>query len=167
MDWEREILHCFHHCQSLFARWIMFNCLASLWPGVMPAHSLLCDFHFYHSSWGLFVSTQSFVSQKRPEKRRKSVPVEIREVPEEFRPPEWLTDVIPRKTPYVPQMGDEVMYFRQGHELYLQAVHRKRVYDINPQKNQPWHKIPHLRVSRMSALFYGFCFCISPEHANC
>ena len=25
---------------------------------------------------------------------------------EDFRPPEWLSDPIPRKTPYFPQMGD-------------------------------------------------------------
>lgn len=71
---------------------------------------------------------------------------EIDELPEEFRPPEWLTDTIPRKAPYVPQMGDEVMYFRQGHELYVQAVKTRDVYPINPNKNQPWHKNPSLRV---------------------
>ena len=70
----------------------------------------------------------------------------IQELPEEFRPSEWLTDTKPRKTPYVPQMGDEVMYFRQGHELYLQAVVRKEAYKIDPNKNQPWHKMPSLRV---------------------
>lgn len=68
------------------------------------------------------------------------------ELPPEFHPPEWLTGTIPRKAPYVPQMGDEVMYFRQGHGLYLQAVKKHDVYSINPNKGQPWHKNPHLRV---------------------
>lgn len=71
----------------------------------------------------------------------------VTELKEEFRPPEWLTGTIPRKTPYVPQMGDEVMYFRQGHELYLQAVERHKAYPINPNANLPWHKLPNLRVS--------------------
>lgn len=31
-----------------------------------------------------------------------------REVSNEFRPSLWITDVIPRKSPFVPQMGDEV-----------------------------------------------------------
>jgi hypothetical protein len=70
----------------------------------------------------------------------------IQELPEEFRPSEWLTDTKPRKTPYVPQMGDEVMYFRQGHDLYLQAVVRKEAYKLDINKNQPWHKMPSLRV---------------------
>lgn len=79
----------------------------------------------------------------------KNLP-QVTELKEEFRPPEWLTGTIPRKTPYVPQMGDEVMYFRQGHELYLQAVLRHNAYEINPNMNQPWHKIPNLRVSANS-----------------
>ena len=37
----------------------------------------------------------------------------ITELPPEYRPPEWLTATVPRKAPYVPQMGDEVMYFMQ------------------------------------------------------
>jgi hypothetical protein len=31
-----------------------------------------------------------------------------REVSKEFRPSTWITDVVPRKSPFVPQMGDEV-----------------------------------------------------------
>ena len=61
-------------------------------------------------------------------------------------PPEWLTGTIPRKTPFVPQMGDEVMYFRQGHELYLQAVERHKSYEISSNICLPWQKNPHLRV---------------------
>lgn len=34
----------------------------------------------------------------------------------EFRPSAWITDVIPRKSPFVPQMGDEV---RAIHRLLL------------------------------------------------
>lgn len=71
---------------------------------------------------------------------------DITELPEEFRPPEWLTDVIPRKSPYVPQMGDDVMYFKQGHELYLLAVKKRNVYKLDIRKSQPWHVNPNLRV---------------------
>ena len=35
-------------------------------------------------------------------------------IPESFRPSEWLSEVIPRRTPFYPQMGDEIIYFRQG-----------------------------------------------------
>ncbi|KAK3513530.1 hypothetical protein QTP70_016463 [Hemibagrus guttatus] len=63
-----------------------------------------------------------------------------REVSNEFRPSTWITDVIPRKSPFVPQMGDEVIYFRQGHEAYVDAVCRSNLYPINPDK-QPWKKM--------------------------
>nr|XP_022292305.1 bromodomain and WD repeat-containing protein 3-like isoform X1 [Crassostrea virginica] len=90
-------------------------------------------------------------TRKKPSKnkRKKEKLVkkmeDITELPEEFRPPEWLTDVIPRKSPYVPQMGDNVMYFKQGHELYLQAVKKRNVYKVDTRKHQPWHSNPNLR----------------------
>lgn len=74
----------------------------------------------------------------------------IIELPEPFKPPDWLTNAIPRKTPYVPQMGDEVIYFQQGHRLYINAVLMHKVYDIHPNKNQPWHKQPKLKVGCVS-----------------
>ncbi|XP_060761728.1 bromodomain and WD repeat-containing protein 3 isoform X2 [Neoarius graeffei] len=63
-----------------------------------------------------------------------------REVSNEFRPSAWITDVIPRKSPFVPQVGDEVIYFRQGHEAYVDAVCRSNLYPINLDK-QPWRKM--------------------------
>eukprot|EP00057_Strongylocentrotus_purpuratus_P011327 XP_011665801.1 PREDICTED: PH-interacting protein [Strongylocentrotus purpuratus] len=62
------------------------------------------------------------------------------ELPEELKPPLWITDTTPRRCPYVPQMGDEVMYFRQGHEAYIAAVKKRKVYHIEPKK-QHWTKI--------------------------
>lgn len=58
---------------------------------------------------------------------------------------------MPHKAPYVPQIGDEVVYFRQGHELYVQAVKRNQIYDIK-MRRQPWHKL-NLRVSYFSFTF--------------
>ena len=71
----------------------------------------------------------------------------IKELPEKFRPPEWLTDVVPRKAPYVPQMGDEIVYFRQGHLQYINAVKRRQIYDIDVNKSGPWNRNPNMRVS--------------------
>ncbi|XP_010884066.2 bromodomain and WD repeat-containing protein 3 isoform X2 [Esox lucius] len=73
-------------------------------------------------------------------KRPKARPSINREVSNEFRPSAWITDVIPRKSPFVPQMGDEVIYFRQGHEAYVEAVSRNNLYPINMEK-QPWRKM--------------------------
>jgi len=81
----------------------------------------------------------------------------IRELAPEFRPPEWLTDVVARTTPYFPQIGDEVLYFVQGHEQYVEAVKSSGVYHIDVDRNQPWHKMPHIRVRRgISQSFSAF-----------
>ncbi|XP_017351454.2 bromodomain and WD repeat-containing protein 3 isoform X2 [Ictalurus punctatus] len=81
-----------------------------------------------------------------------------REVSNEFRPSTWITDVIPRKSPFVPQMGDEVIYFRQGHEAYVDAVCRSNLYPINLEK-QPWRKM-HLRDQefvKITGIKYEVC----------
>ncbi|EDV53876.1 bromodomain and WD repeat-containing protein 3 [Drosophila erecta] len=60
------------------------------------------------------------------------------EIPELYRPAEWLSEVIPRKAIYSPQMGDEVVYFRQGHAKYLDAVRLKKVYKVS-HSSEPWN----------------------------
>ncbi|XP_046806773.1 bromodomain and WD repeat-containing protein 3 isoform X1 [Lucilia cuprina] len=60
------------------------------------------------------------------------------EIPEVYRPAEWLSEVIPRKAPYYPQMGDEVVYFRQGHHRYIEAVRLKKVYKVS-HSSEPWN----------------------------
>ncbi|KAI7800747.1 bromodomain and WD repeat-containing protein 3 [Triplophysa rosa] len=79
-------------------------------------------------------------AKSKTPKRPKPRPPINREVSNEFRPSAWITDVIPRKSPFVPQMGDEVIYFRQGHEAYLDAVCRSNLYPINLDK-QPWKRM--------------------------
>uniref|UniRef100_A0A8C4GVS9 Bromodomain and WD repeat domain containing 1 n=1 Tax=Dicentrarchus labrax TaxID=13489 RepID=A0A8C4GVS9_DICLA len=79
-------------------------------------------------------------AKNKSPRRPKARPSINREVSNEFRPSPWITDVIPRKSPFVPQMGDEVIYFRQGHEAYVEAVSRTELYPINLDK-QPWKKM--------------------------
>ncbi|XP_037631117.1 bromodomain and WD repeat-containing protein 3 [Sebastes umbrosus] len=79
-------------------------------------------------------------AKNKTPRRPKVRPSINREVSNEFRPSPWITDVIPRIAPYVPQMGDEVIYFRQGHEAYVEAVNRTELYPINLDK-QPWKKM--------------------------
>lgn len=59
------------------------------------------------------------------------------EIPDIYKPSEWLAEVIPRKAPYYPQMGDELVYFRQGHERYLDVVKQKNIYKIS-HNCEPW-----------------------------
>ncbi|KAK1899526.1 Bromodomain and WD repeat-containing protein 1, partial [Dissostichus eleginoides] len=79
-------------------------------------------------------------AKNKTPRRPKVRPSINREVSNEFRPSPWITDVIPRKSPFVPQMGDEVIYFRQGHEAYVETVSRGNLYPINSDK-QPWKKM--------------------------
>ncbi|BFZ25162.1 hypothetical protein BsWGS_28200 [Bradybaena similaris] len=90
----------------------------------------------------------------------------VTQLDEKMKPPEWITSVIPRKAPFVPQMGDEVVYFRQGHEHYLQAVLRKQVYHVDLDKNQPWHKIPTLRPQELVKIV-GIKWLIKPTRLCC
>lgn len=70
----------------------------------------------------------------------QSVPVgRGEELPDEYRPGEWITAVSPRKAPYHPQMGDECLYFRLGHQRYFEAVAEKDVYKITA-RDRPWER---------------------------
>lgn len=89
------------------------------------------------------VTPQSDTDRRRSQRPKKKIvptPDELEEVPEAFRPTEWLTEVIPRKAPYYPQMGDEIVYFRQGHQFYMDAVKKKKVYELGP-RCEPWSKM--------------------------
>uniref|UniRef100_A0A673HV69 Bromodomain and WD repeat-containing protein 3-like n=1 Tax=Sinocyclocheilus rhinocerous TaxID=307959 RepID=A0A673HV69_9TELE len=83
-------------------------------------------------------------TSKRTEKKKKPKQTKQRSVPagdlEEWLPPSWIMETIPRRSPFVPQMGDELIYFRQGHQAYVRAVCRAKAYSINPQK-QPWNRL--------------------------
>lgn len=72
--------------------------------------------------------------------------MELDEIPPEFRLPDWLGETVPKKAPYFPQMGDEIMYFRQGHQLYVEAVLSRELYQID-KRSLPWIRKHNLRVS--------------------
>ncbi|KAM7359266.1 bromodomain and WD repeat-containing protein isoform 1-T2 [Cochliomyia hominivorax] len=77
------------------------------------------------------------------------------EIPEVYRPAEWLSEVIPRKAPYYPQMGDEVVYFRQGHQRYIDAVRLKKVYKVS-HSSEPWsfHSLRDRELVRVIGIKY-------------
>ncbi|XP_064413289.1 bromodomain and WD repeat-containing protein 3 isoform X2 [Latimeria chalumnae] len=93
---------------------------------------------------------ESLAEEKMPTKKQKKFKarqerttrraVLNREFSNEWRPSIWITDTVPRKSPFVPQMGDEVIYFRQGHEAYIAAAQRNNIYKNNPNK-EPWKKM--------------------------
>ena len=80
----------------------------------------------------------------------KIIPNGISEVPDVYRPSEWLTEVLPRKAPYYPQMGDEIVYFRQGHQFYIDAVRNKKIYELGV-RFEPWSKVKiRVRILKFS-----------------
>ncbi|XP_034755194.1 PH-interacting protein isoform X3 [Etheostoma cragini] len=79
--------------------------------------------------------------KKKPKEKRKRAEFQEQGLTlEEWLPSAWITDTVPRRCPYIPQMGDEVYYFRQGHEAYVEMAKQKKIYSINAKK-QPWHKM--------------------------
>uniref|UniRef100_A0A3Q2Q010 PH-interacting protein n=1 Tax=Fundulus heteroclitus TaxID=8078 RepID=A0A3Q2Q010_FUNHE len=79
--------------------------------------------------------------KKKPKEKRKRTEFQEQGLTlEEWLPSAWITDTVPRRCPYIPQMGDEVYYFRQGHEAYVEMAKQKKIFSINPKK-QPWHKM--------------------------
>uniref|UniRef100_A0A7I4XXM5 Bromo domain-containing protein n=1 Tax=Haemonchus contortus TaxID=6289 RepID=A0A7I4XXM5_HAECO len=45
--------------------------------------------------------------------------------------PDWMRMTEPRRFPFVAQLGDHVVYFRQGHEMYLERVEATNLYPIS------------------------------------
>ncbi|KAK5880368.1 hypothetical protein CesoFtcFv8_023403 [Champsocephalus esox] len=79
--------------------------------------------------------------KKQPKEKRKRSDLQEQGLTlEEWLPSAWITDTVPRRCPYIPQMGDELYYFRQGHEAYVEMARQKKIYSINPKK-QPWQKM--------------------------
>uniref|UniRef100_A0A673MSZ4 Bromo domain-containing protein n=1 Tax=Sinocyclocheilus rhinocerous TaxID=307959 RepID=A0A673MSZ4_9TELE len=74
--------------------------------------------------------------ERRKEKQDKDGGLTL----EEWLPSAWITDTMPRRCPFTPQMGDEVYYFRQGHEAYVEMAKKNKIFSINPKK-QPWQKL--------------------------
>uniref|UniRef100_A0A8C5CE24 Bromodomain and WD repeat domain containing 1 n=1 Tax=Gadus morhua TaxID=8049 RepID=A0A8C5CE24_GADMO len=127
------------------------SCVAiALKPPFLRRHShTSSDYSDWTADAGINLQPSTPLSSRKREDARKpkskaprvgSLRSSVGEVSNEFRPSLWITDVIPRKSPFVPQMGDEVIYFRQGHEAYVEAVSRNALYPINLEK-QPWKKM--------------------------
>ncbi|CAB3245434.1 unnamed protein product [Arctia plantaginis] len=88
----------------------------------------------------------------------------LQELPDAYRPGEWITAVSPRKAPYHPQMGDQCLYFRLGHQRYFEAVAEKDVYKINP-RDKPWER-SHVYECELVKVV-GIKYVIKPPRVVC
>ena len=50
------------------------------------------------------------------------------QITDQFIPSPWLAESIPRKSPFFPQIGDILMYFKQGHERYVDLVKERKAH---------------------------------------
>lgn len=78
-------------------------------------------------------------------------------MPELYRPSEWLSEVVAKKFPYYPQMGDEVLFFKEGYQLYLDAVRQRKVYELAPSQITPWGKL-NIKVCISGVYYFKFVF---------
>ena len=70
------------------------------------------------------------------------------DIGEEFIPSAWLSETIPRKTPYFPQIGDVLMYFKSGHYKYNELVELRKSYKLN-MREQHWMRKKNLEEPTM------------------
>uniref|UniRef100_A0A1I8A725 Bromo domain-containing protein n=1 Tax=Steinernema glaseri TaxID=37863 RepID=A0A1I8A725_9BILA len=81
------------------------------------------------------MSNVSAQSQRSRRRRGENNVREERECYPEY--PQWMKAVIQRRFPFIPQVGDEVVYFSQGHQNYLDNVREKNLYEIRRKMNIP------------------------------
>uniref|UniRef100_A0A8C3XWQ3 Bromodomain and WD repeat domain containing 1 n=1 Tax=Chelydra serpentina TaxID=8475 RepID=A0A8C3XWQ3_CHESE len=148
--WKRRVvvpevpLHLFSDSSSRYSDWIA-DAGINLKPPVRTSRRKAVR---YCSTSEDEVSAEKSSPPKRRRKRRKKRKPKRQEevlyinedVLYDYHPPVWITDTALRKSPFVPQMGDEVIYFRQGHEAYIEAVRKNNIYELNPHK-EPWRKM--------------------------
>ena len=89
-------------------------------------------------------------SKKRraAQKCREKISLPNGDIPEVFIPSPWLSETIPRKTPYFPQIGDVLMYFKTGHEKYIELVEIRKSYKLN-MREQHWMRKKNLEESTL------------------
>ena len=84
-------------------------------------------------------SDDSRDSDRSTHRRRRSHKAKKCQLPyTDFLPSDWISMVEPAPTPYVPQMHDEVVYFRQGHAEYITETNQacdSRGHPFNKYEN--------------------------------
>uniref|UniRef100_A0A670Z897 Bromodomain and WD repeat domain containing 1 n=1 Tax=Pseudonaja textilis TaxID=8673 RepID=A0A670Z897_PSETE len=131
----------FHDSSSQYSDWIA-DAGINLHPPLRMSQRKIIR---YCSSSEDEISIEKNSPPKKRRKRRKKYKPKKPEsadqtLSSDFQPPDWITNIRLRRSPFVPQMGDEVIYFRQGHEAYIEAVRKNNIYELNPQK-EPWRKM--------------------------
>ena len=78
------------------------------------------------------------------------------ELIEQYKPPRWLTQIQPVRSPYLPQISDKIYYFVQGHIDYVNSDH----CPTESRNVRPWfqRKFLHAQLCQVVSL----CFLTGP-----
>nr|XP_009860425.1 bromodomain and WD repeat-containing protein 3 [Ciona intestinalis] len=76
--------------------------------------------------------------------------------PDEYLPPKWISQDVARPSPYMPQIGDCVVYFQQGHQLYIKAVLDKNIWNVGPESNICYNmmELNYIEVCNVTSIEY-------------
>ena len=92
-------------------------------------------------------SSASHGNNRRPPlntTRRRQEPIRI------LQPSLWVFSKAPTITPYIPQIGDEIVYFRQGHEAFLALVPER-----DPMHNLLFSSLPWIQNPNLDPAVFG------------
>uniref|UniRef100_A0A1I7V9M8 Bromo domain-containing protein n=1 Tax=Loa loa TaxID=7209 RepID=A0A1I7V9M8_LOALO len=95
-------------------------------PGPSNVRSSLSATAVLHSS----VDSMSGISTPHSPSEQDASPASLDNYDADADFPRWMRLTQPLRFPYVAQIGDEVVYFRQGHEFYLHAVETRGLYHV-------------------------------------
>uniref|UniRef100_A0A0R3RTJ3 Bromo domain-containing protein n=1 Tax=Elaeophora elaphi TaxID=1147741 RepID=A0A0R3RTJ3_9BILA len=95
-------------------------------PGPSNVRSSLSTLAALHSS----VDSMSGISTPHSPSEQDASPTSLDNYDADADFPRWMRITQPLRFPYIAQIGDEVVYFRQGHEFYLHAVETRGLYHV-------------------------------------
>lgn len=72
-------------------------------------------------------------STRRLTKAKKEEEEHLRNIQEPIKFPEWLIELTPKRSPYLPQLNDELIYIKKGHQLYVDAIRKDKLYNVPPK----------------------------------
>ena len=76
----------------------------------------------------------------------------VDEIPDEGPISLWFKMTRARHTPYSPQLGDDLVYFYQGHSLYLNQVKDRKLYPVEVERDAPWMKHSFIKVGKLEVV---------------
>lgn len=95
-------------------------------------------------------------------KKKRTKIKEKRQIIESFNPPSWTRDINRQRSLYIPQIHDQVAYFVQGHEAFVEILrYKRRHFDISLGiffQDLPWklyYPFPYILKCTVESIRYN------------